>query len=542
MSGFTVAKYLRLSSEDADLNKTEKLESNSISNQRNLLDSFISRTPDFSGAAVTEFCDDGWSGKNFERPAFQEMIAQVQQGKIQCIIVKDMSRFGRDYLVVGNYISRVFPFLGVRFIAVNDGLDSIRQTDIDSLDTSFKALLYDLYSRDLSRKVRSALFFRAKRGDYVAAFAPYGYQKDPVNKHRLIVDPPAAKIVRRIFQMVGSGQTTLQTAKVLNTEAIPTPMCYKKDAGSSLRIESCIHEVNFWTADIIIKIIRNECYLGKIVYGRTFHDIIGSNHYIRNKRSDWIVVPDQHQGIVTQEEFDRAQAAVRDFMERDRRSRNPRILGGKVRCGVCGHMMFCAGRKQTYYFCRTPCVTNQYDCSREKVLEQDILNAVSEGLRARAAVAVEMAQIAAESRKLEQTDIRSKQKELLKMKERLEKQERQIRGLYEAFALGEISKEEYLFSKTAATSQREETAEQIARLEAELADINFENPSSNGFVTNFQKYNAVEEITADITAEVLQEVLIYPEQRIEVKWRYHENFEQLILGKHKKQPNLFTKN
>lgn len=170
MSGFTVAKYLRLSSEDADLNKTEKLESNSISNQRNLLDSFISRTPDFSGAAVTEFCDDGWSGKNFERPAFQEMIAQVQQGKIQCIIVKDMSRFGRDYLVVGNYISRVFPFLGVRFIAVNDGLDSIRQTDIDSLDTSFKALLYDLYSRDLSRKVRSALFFRAKRGDYVAAF------------------------------------------------------------------------------------------------------------------------------------------------------------------------------------------------------------------------------------------------------------------------------------------------------------------------------------------------------------------------------------
>lgn len=466
----------------------------------------------------------------------------MQQGKIQCIIVKDMSRFGRDYLVVGNYISRVFPFLGVRFIAVNDGLDSIRQTDIDSLDTSFKALLYDLYSRDLSRKVRSALFFRAKRGDYVAAFAPYGYQKDPDNKHRLIVDPPAAKIVRRIFQMVGSGQTTLQTAKVLNTEAIPTPMCYKKDAGSSLRIESCIHEVNFWTADIIIKIIRNECYLGKIVYGRTFHDIIGSNHYIRNKRSDWIVVPDQHQGIVTQEEFDRAQAAVRDFMERDRRSRNPRILGGKVRCGVCGHMMFCAGRKQTYYFCRTPCVTNQYDCSREKVLEQDILNAVSEGLRARAAVAVEMAQIAAESRKLEQTDIRSKQKELLKMKERLEKQDRQIRGLYEAFALGEISKEEYLFSKTAATSQREETAEQIARLEAELADINFENPSSNGFVTSFQKYNAVEEITADITAEVLQEVLIYPEQRIEVKWRYHENFEQLILGKHKKQPNLFTKN
>ena len=172
MNGYIVAKYLRLSSEDDDLNQTGKLESNSISNQRDLLDYFIARAPDFAGATVIEFCDDGWSGKNFERPAFQDMIAQAQKGGINCILVKDMSRFGRDYLVVGNYISRVFPFLGVRFIAVNDGIDSIRPADIDSLDTSFKALLSDLYSRDLSRKVRNALFFRVKRGDYVSSFAP----------------------------------------------------------------------------------------------------------------------------------------------------------------------------------------------------------------------------------------------------------------------------------------------------------------------------------------------------------------------------------
>ena len=179
-------------------------------------------------------------------------------------------------------------------------------------------------------------------------------------------------------------------------------------------------------------------------------------------------------------------------------------------------------------------MTNQYDCPREKVLEQDIVDAVLEGLRARAAVAVEMARIAAESQKIEQTDIRSKQKALLKMKERLEKQERQIRGLYEAFVLGEISKEEYLFSKVAATNQRGETAEQIVRLEAELTDINFENPSSNGFVTNFQKYSTVEEVTDELAAEVLQEILIYPEKRIEIKWRYQEDFKQFILGRHKK--------
>ncbi len=157
MSGYVVAKYLRLSSEDADLKQSGKAESNSISNQRNLLDAYIRGIPEFTDATVLEFCDDGWSGKNFERPAVQAMLEQVRHGQIQCIAVKDISRFGRDYLTVGNYISRIFPFLGVRFIAVNDGLDSIRPMDVDSLDTSFKELLYDLYSRDLSRKVRNAL-------------------------------------------------------------------------------------------------------------------------------------------------------------------------------------------------------------------------------------------------------------------------------------------------------------------------------------------------------------------------------------------------
>lgn len=169
----TTAKYIRLSSEDSDLGQEGKTESNSVTNQRNLLDAFINRTPELADTRVIEFCDDGWSGKNFERPAVQEMIAQVRAGQIQCIIVKDLSRFGRDYLTVGNYISCVFPFLGVRFIAVNDGFDSIRPADVDSLETSFKTLLYDLYSRDLSRKVRSAKRQRAERGDFLSPFAPY---------------------------------------------------------------------------------------------------------------------------------------------------------------------------------------------------------------------------------------------------------------------------------------------------------------------------------------------------------------------------------
>ena len=191
------------------------MESNSIGNQRKLLDSFIENHPEFAGAKILEYVDDGWSGKNFDRPDVKRMLDHVREGKIQCIIVKDLSRFGRDYLTVGNYISRIFPFLDVRFIAVNDGFDSINPLDIDSLDTSFKTLLYDLYSKSLSRSVRNAKAFRAGRGDYLAPFAPYGYIKDPENHRHLLIDPEAAEVVRMIFRMAGEGMKIHEIAHEL---------------------------------------------------------------------------------------------------------------------------------------------------------------------------------------------------------------------------------------------------------------------------------------------------------------------------------------
>ena len=283
MSGVT-AKYIRLSAEDDGLGESGKTESNSVTNQRHLLDAFISRTPDLADTSVIEFCDDGWSGKNFERPAVQEMLAQVQEGKIQCIVVKDLSRFGRDYLTVGNYISCVFPFLGVRFIAVNDGLDSIRPADIDSLETSFKNLLYDLYSRDLSRKVRNAKKFRAQRGDFLSRYAPYGYVKDSVDKTRLVIDFEAAETVRRIFRLAAEGQKTSQIARLLNRELVPTPMRYKQAAGCSLVRWHCISENNFWTDAAVARILRDERYLGKTIYGKRTRDKIGHIHSVKVSR------------------------------------------------------------------------------------------------------------------------------------------------------------------------------------------------------------------------------------------------------------------
>lgn len=381
----TVAKYLRISAEDADLRQSRKEESNSIINQRNLLDAFIKRTPDLSGSKIIEFCDDGWSGKNFERPAIKELLKQTRQGLIHCIIVKDMSRFGRDYLTVGNYISKVFPFLGVRFIAINDGIDSIRPSDIDSLDTSFKALLYDLYSRDLSRKTRSARRSRAQKGEYFGARPLYGYVKDPERKNHLIIDPPAAKIVRHIFSMVGSGMSIAQTAKVLNHQQIPTPMQYKTAAGSFVNWH-CISKENFWTEAAVLRVVRDEQYTGSTVYGRRYYDIVGQSHSVKVSKKDWIIVPDVHEPIVSREEYDQAQAALKEYKERD----VPAGTKTKIRCGVCGHAMERHNAKQPYYDCRTLRVTDKFPCPPEKIPEQEIHAALLDSLRSMAQIAVDM--------------------------------------------------------------------------------------------------------------------------------------------------------
>lgn len=529
LSSYVIAIYLRLSSEDTDLKQTGKLESDSISNQRNLLHAFISRDTELAGATVVEFCDDGWSGKNFERPGVQEMIAQARQGKIQCIIVKDLSRFGRDHLIVGNYISRVFPFLGVRFIAINDGIDSIRPGDIDSLETSFKAILYDLYSRDLSRKVRSAKEFRARRGDFLSPFAPFGYIKDPDKKGHLLIDPPAAEIVRRIFQLTIEGKRRMEIARILNREAVLTPMLYKRASGCSRTIWPCIHEENFWTDLSVTKILRDERYIGSNVYGKRIRDQVGNTHTVKVRKSDWITVAESHDGIVTREEFDRAQAAMQDYEEHDASTYKKRPLRRKVICGICGHTMTCSREPYAYFSCHTSRVAFDYPCSEEPIPAAEIQEIILSGLRIRAEMAVEMEHLWAELHKCSASNPNNVRKKLSALKEIQAQQEQKAKELYETFALKEISKAEYLASKEAIVKSRSAVAMQIEELKSCLDNTGLNGQLQNRFVSCFQKYQDVDELTREIVDDVLERVIVYPGKRLEIVWNYREDFEKLLL-------------
>ena len=523
-----VAMYLRISSEDSDVGHSEKTESDSIANQRSLLSAFISRTPELESADILEFCDDGWSGKNFDRPAVREMLEQARKGAIQCILVKDLSRFGRDYLEVGNYISRIFPFLGIRFIAVNDHFDSSRGPGADSLETSFKTLFHDIYSRDISRKVREAKRFRAKRGEFINSFAPYGYVKDPQDKKHLVIDPEAAAVIRRIFRMAIEKKNTTEIARALNADHVLTPMQYKKDAGCS-RTWLCIGEKNFWTRETVKTILRDERYIGTNVFGRRMCDQIGKNHMVSVPKAEWIRVAGCHEGIVTDEEFAHAQENLREYKEYSKNGPGHRLLWKKVRCGVCGHIMYHFSGKKPYYICNTPCVTDVFSCPEERLAEEDLLDAVRDGLRTQALYAVDVARIWEEKHQRKQCDVKGMQAELSRLAESCTVLDTHARDLYEKFAFGELGREEYLSEKRAAVEKKERVSVRMEELEAELQNAGKDGGLENRFTDSFGKYTEVQELTADIIEDVLQEIAVYPDHVLQIVWNYQDDLKKLLF-------------
>ena len=229
-----LALYIRLSLADEETKSGIQDESDSITNQRNFIQKFIQNNEELAGFRQKEFYDDGYSGKNFDRPGFQKLLEMCRKGEINCIIVKDFSRLGRNYVEVGNLIEQVFPFLGIRVLSINDHYDSSRLNGMTGgMDIAFKNLVYNLYSKDLSQKVKSAVTTRMKKGEYCAPFALFGYCKSKEDIHKLEIDPEAAEIVRRIFLMVIDGIQRQAIANRLNSEGVPTPAVYKQRKGCS---------------------------------------------------------------------------------------------------------------------------------------------------------------------------------------------------------------------------------------------------------------------------------------------------------------------
>lgn len=525
----TAAVYLRISREDKDApgSGKEKKESGSIEGQRSLLLEFIRQKPELAGARVVEFCDDGFSGRNFERPGVRRMIEQAKKGMIQCILVKDLSRFGRNYLETGNYILRVFPFLGVRLIAVNDGFDSMRQSEADSMEVLFKTLYYDIYSRDLSRKVKSALCVKAQRGEYLSAFAPYGYQKDPADKNRIVPDKEAAIQVQKIFWMAADGQSTMQIARALNQEQVLTPLQYRRKNGYSHSGWDCIGDGNFWTQQTVRKILRDERYTGKAVYGRQKREAAGDIRQVPVPRSGWITAENAHQGIVSKEEFDYIQEKLRIGTERGRNQKSGCLLLGKVRCAVCGRAMIRAGGKHAYFTCHTPRVAPAYDCPALRVPEGCLLQIIRDGIRMQALCTVDQCRIAEELYHLKQKELEGVKSRLCSLREARSRLKAGTQGLYEQYVFGVLDRAGYLAAKEKAEENMETLDNEIKALKTEIKALKTEIKALKNQIIAPDKQIQEETISRfadECMREVLQEVAVCPKNLLKIVWNCRDEF------------------
>ena len=332
-STYKAALYMRLSKDDDGTP-----ESASITTQRKMLRSYAA---DQGFQVFDEYVDDGWSGTNFDRPDFKRMIADIEAGKVNLVLTKDLSRLGRDYITAGQYTEIYFPSKGVRYIAINDGYDSDSPyTDI----APFKNVINEMYARDTSKKIRSAFTTKMRDGAYIAAFAPYGYQKDPADKNHLVVDTQSGKIVKQIFRLAANGALPIEIARTLNAQGTPSPAVYRCMTHEGLDVNQYSQRQE-WTSATITKMLRNVVYLGHIAQGKTTKVSFKSHLTVSNPRAEWIVVENTHEALVDAETFDlvRRRSASRTC---GKKGAFYNLFSGIAKCADCGKNMSATGTRK----------------------------------------------------------------------------------------------------------------------------------------------------------------------------------------------------
>ena len=504
-AGYTICAYMRLSNEDRDV-FGRKEESGSITSQRRLIMDFIGRQPEFAGCRVIERCDDGLSGRYFDtRPQFTDMIGLAKQGKVNCIIVKDCSRFGRDYVELGDYLEQLFPFLGVRFISVNDHYDSER--DGGGLDIAFKNLVYDIYSRDLSKKVRQARERLAAQGKYTAGQALYGYRKTAADKHKLEKDPETAPVVREIFDMRLAGMGVCDIARNLNDRGIPCPTVFLHEKGRPTN-----RKENFgrmcWMGSSVLDVLQNEIYTGAVVSLKSTVDGRNGKLVVRPKE-EWVRVDGMHEAVVTKEEFRRVQGMVS--------VQKPAAGKRKMRyaCGVCGKRL--TRRNGTDLYCNRGYMVKDCEC-RQVVMKEPEADAVVLGeLKRKLRRVLDEEEMRLEQRE-DALDVGSRVESLGSALEAVKKAKRR---LFEKLADREIEREEFLERKKGYDAEIErmerevsdaELAERIAREARERADV-------------ARSFLDVGEMSEEIWERFVAGARVFPDGRIEVEWNFGDEME-----------------
>ena len=518
--------YTRLSRDDGD-----KPESDSIANQRALIRDYLKQHKEIT--IVSEHSDDGYSGVNFERPGFAEMMDEIREGKVDCVVVKDLSRFGRNYIEAGNYIEKVFPFMGVRFIAINDSYDSSDKSQSDSLVIPFKNLINDAYCKDISVKIRSQLEIKRKKGEYIGAFVVYGYVKDPEDHNRIIVDTYAAEVVRAIFRWKMAGMSQNRIADKLNSQGVLCPMEYKLSMGVKVQTNFRVHKQAKWSAVSVTRILTNELYTGVLLQGKSSTPNYKVKKRFDKKQSEWIRIENAHEAIITAGEFE----TVQELLGKDTRISPDEEalypLAGYVVCGDCGQNMVRKtiprrGKKYVYYVCSTN--KAKKGCSSHSISENKLMDAVLHVIKEQISTVMriegllEMAQSLPEN----QRNIFNYDARIVKLQEEIERNKGFRMKLYESLEEGMIDKDEYFIFKKNYSDKISLAEKNIQSLEAERDAAVEKNAADYSWVDAFKKYEGIERVERQVVVNLISEIRVYEGNVVEIDFQHNDAIEAAL--------------
>ena len=528
---YHAAIYVRLSKEDGDVASAAKAESNSISNQKNLIKDFLKDKDDI--IVVSERVDDGYSGSNFERPGFQMMMDDIRRGTVDCVIVKDLSRFGREYIDSGKYIERLFPALGVRFIAVNDHIDSNEESSRDDIVVPFKNLMNDAYCRDISIKIRSHLEVKRRNGEYIGAFTPYGYKKDENDRSRLVPDLYAAGVVKDIFRMKLHGMSQTAIADCLNEQGILSPMEYKHSLGIRIQDNFKTHEQAEWSSMSVRRVLENEVYVGTLTQGK--HST--PNHKIKKimdkPEEEWIRIEGNHEPVISKREF----AIVQRLLGMDTRT-SPNedevyVLSGLAVCADCGAPMIkrnvpAGGKVYSYYICSKNAATKQ--CGTHRIPKDKLERLVFDVLKTHIASVLDAGRILAYINTVPFQELEIK--ELERQKEAKEQEIQRCRELrdmlYEDLKEGIVSKEDYAELYEGYNNKRKKAEDAVRKISRTIQDVVDAKTDKYEWLRYFKEYQNISGLSRTAAVELIERVKVYDKNHIEIDFCFQDCFQSAL--------------
>ncbi len=517
-----LAIYLRLSLEDAQVmaDGFDKGESNSISSQRAMLYAYILSNEELRGKEVLEFCDDGYSGTSMERPGMRRLLKEVKDNKIGCVIVKDMSRFSRDYIELGTYINQIFPFMGVRFIAVNDHYDSRDHAgSTPPIDTAFRSLLYDLYSKDISVKVKTSVENKCANGEYVFGQVPFGYEKSKEIKNTVVVNEKEAEIVRYIFSLALHGNGSTQIARILNEKGIPTKTQtrHPERAGKGGRTQA-------WDSASVRAVLNNRFYLGEMAYGKSKRKYVGSKGGIAVPMEDWKVIPNHHEPLVTLEDYEKVCLFRKGADTAGKGEKNP--LVGKLFCGGCGYSMtykpIRGKNKYRRFECRKHAVLQIRSCCTyisADPLEDIVLTMLNRELMVRGDAAKENRNLVS----FRKSCIARLEKKITEGRSRKKQLQAEVDALYESYALGEIRAALYRQKADGIKEQVALLTAEEEKYEEELKRLREECRRAGEDGKQVIRYPHLEVLTQEVVDVFVKKIYVYKNKRVEIQWNFRED-------------------